>query len=55
MGYRPVCGDNLRALVSGLSYVHVDKHGINIYSTYISVDMAHHEIFRAEVNNGGRS
>ena len=30
MGCPPVRGDNPRALVSGLSYVHVDKHGITI-------------------------
>ena len=30
MGCPPVRGDNPRALVSGLSYVQVDKHGINI-------------------------
>ena len=28
MGCPPVRGDNPRALASGLSYVHVDKHGI---------------------------
>ena len=28
MGCPPVRGDNPRALVSGLSYVQVDKHGI---------------------------
>ena len=42
--------DNPRALVSGLSYVQVDKHGITILykcTTYISIDLAHHEIFRA--------
>ena len=45
----PVRGDNPRALASGLSYVQVDKHGITtyIYTTYISVDHAHHEIFHA--------
>ena len=26
----PVLGDNQRALASGLSYVHEDKHGITI-------------------------
>ena len=26
----PVRGDNPRALASGLSYIHVDKHGITI-------------------------
>ena len=30
MGSTPVRGDNPRALASGLSYVHVDKHGITI-------------------------
>ena len=39
-----VRGDNQ---ASGLSYVQVDKHDISIYTTYISVDIAHHEIFRA--------
>ena len=53
MGCRPERGDNPRALASGLRYVPVDKHGINIYITYISVDLAHHEIFRAKVGKGG--
>ena len=30
MGCPPVCGDNPRALASGLSNVQVDKHGITI-------------------------
>ena len=30
MGCLPVCGDNPRALASGLSYVQVDKYGITI-------------------------
>ena len=30
MGCPPVRGDNPRALASGLSYVQVDKRGINI-------------------------
>ena len=30
MGCPPVRGDNPRALASGLSYVHVDNHGITI-------------------------
>ena len=30
MGCPPVRGDNPRALVSGLSYVQLDKHGITI-------------------------
>ena len=46
MGCPPVRGDNPRALASGLSYVHVDIHGkTSLYTTYISVDLAHHEIF----------
>ena len=49
MGCPPVCGDNPRALASGLSYVQVDKHG----TTNISVDFAQHEIFRAKVGKGG--
>ena len=48
MGCRPVRGDNPRALASGLSYVRVDKHGITIYTTYISVDIVHDEIFNAK-------
>ena len=53
MGCPPVRGDNPRALASGLSYVQVDKHGINIYTTYISVDVAHHDISYAKVGKGG--
>ena len=53
MGYPPVRGDNPRALASGLSYVQVDKHGITIYTTNISVDLAHHEIFHAKDGKGG--
>ena len=45
--------DNPRALASGLSHVQVDKHGITILYLYICVDLAHHEIFRAEVGKGG--
>ena len=36
-----------------LTYVQVNKHGITFYTTYISVDLAHHEIFRAKVGKGG--
>ena len=53
MGCPPVRGDNPRALASGLSYVQVDKQGITIYTTYINVDLAHHEILRAKVGKGG--
>ena len=47
MGCPPVRGYNPRALASGFSYVQVDKHSITVYITYISVDLANHEIFRA--------
>ena len=30
-----------------------DKDGIATYTTYISVDIAHHEIFRAKFGKGG--
>ena len=53
MGCPHVRGDNTRALASGLSYVQVDKHGIIFYTTYISVDLSNHEIFRAEVGYDG--
>ena len=53
MGCPPVRGDNPRAIASGLSYVQVDKHGITIYTTYISADLADHEIVRAKVGKGG--
>ena len=45
VGCPSVRRDNPRALASGLSYVQVDKHGITIYTTYISVYLALHEIF----------
>ena len=35
------------------TYVQVAKHGINIYTTYISVGLAHHEIFYAKDGKGG--
>ena len=53
MGCPPVRGDNPRALASGLSYVQVDKHDILFYTTYISVDLAHLNIFHAKVDKGG--
>ena len=52
MGCPPVRGDNSRALANGLSCVQANKHGITIYVTYISVDLAHHETFRAKVGKG---
>ena len=47
LGCPHVREDNPRTLASGLSYVQVDKHCIIILccTTYISVDLAHHEIF----------
>ena len=47
MGCPPVRGGYPRALASGLSYVQVEKHGLN--TTYISVDLAYHGI----VDKGG--
>ena len=52
MGYPPVRGDNPRALAIGLSYVQLDKHGILFYTTYISVDFTHNEVFYAKVAIG---
>ena len=49
----PVRGDNPRALASGLSYVQLDNPWYIFYTTYISVDLTHHEIFRAKVGKGG--
>ena len=53
IGSSPVRGDNPRALASGLSYVHVDKHGVTILYYLHQCNLAHHEIFRAKVGNGG--
>ena len=47
MGCPHVRGDNPRSLASRLSYVQVDKHGITNLYHYISVHLAHHEIFHA--------
>ena len=44
------CGDNPRALASGLSPIQVDNNGI---ATYISLDLAHYDIFCAKVGKGG--
>ena len=49
MACTSIRGDNPRATVSGLSYVQVDKHGITFYTTYISVDLAHHKIMHAKL------
>ena len=53
MGCPPERGDNTRALASELSYVKLDKNGMTIYTIYISVDLAHHDIFRAKIGKGG--
>ena len=53
MGCPPVRRDNPRALASGLSYVQMDKHGITIYTTFISVELAHQVIVYAKVGKGG--
>ena len=49
----PLRGNNPRTLTSGLSYEQVKKHGITIFTTYISIDLAHNEIFRVKVGKGG--
>ena len=54
MACLPVCGDNPRALANRLSYMYVQvaNHGITanvFYTTYISVDLAHPEIFCAKL------
>ena len=37
-----------------MDYLHVqaDNHGITIYTTYISVDLAHYQISRANAGKG---
>ena len=47
----PVRGDNPRALASGLSPVQMDELW---YTTYISVDLVHYDIFDAKVGKGGK-
>ena len=56
IGCPPVPGDNPRALASGLSYVQADTPTNMVqlfYTTYISVDRAHSELFCAKADNGG--
>ena len=56
MGCPPahVRGDNPRALGSGSSYVSRWTNMVQLfYTTYISVNLAHHEIFRARVGKDG--
>ena len=52
----PVRGDKPQALVSGLSPILVDRLWCNyFFTTYISIDLAHHEIFHAKVGKRGIS
>ena len=53
MACPPVRGDIPRAVTSGLSYVRWTNLVLLFYTTYISVDLAHHEIFRTKVGKGG--
>ena len=54
MGCPPVRGDNPRALASGLSYVHVDKHGITIlYHQHQCRPCTSRDMSRAKVGKGG--
>ena len=54
MGCPSVCEDDPQALESGLSYVHWWTNMVLLfYTAYISVDLAHHEIFRAKVGKCG--
>ena len=48
----PVRGDNPRALVSGLSLIQVDNHGI-MFLLHTRVHLVHYYIFRAKVGKGG--
>ena len=41
----PVRGDNLSLLASGLYIVQVDKYGMTIFTTYISIELAHQNLF----------
>ena len=51
----PVHGDNPSSLASGVSPVQEGKQWFNLYTIYISVDLAHYEIFHADVGKGGIS
>ena len=41
-----------RALARGLSPAQPDKHGITSFTTYICIDLANYETFRAYVGKG---
>ena len=49
MGCLHIHGGTPRALASGLPYVQVTNMVCLLYTTYISVDLAHHGIVRAKV------
>ena len=54
MARSPVCGDNPRALASGLSYVQVDKHSITIlYHLHQCIPCTPRDIFCVKVGKGG--
>ena len=53
MGCPPVRGDNPRALASGLSYVHVDKHGLTILYHLHQCRPCTSRNVRAKVRKGG--
>ena len=50
---QPVSGDNPRALVSGVSYVQLGKHGITILYHLNQCRLEHNNIFHAKVGKGG--
>ena len=43
----------VQALASGLSHIQGDNNGLTIYTTHISVDLAHFEIDHANLVKGG--
>ena len=54
MGCPTARGDYARALVSGLSYVQLNKHGVTVaYHLHQRKDHAQHAILYAKVGKGG--
>ena len=53
MACPPACGDNSRALASGLSYVQVDKHGITILCHLHQCRSGTLRDIRAQLGKGG--
>ena len=53
MGCPPVCGDNPLASARDYLTYRWTLMVYLFYTTYTSVDLAHHEIFRAKVDKGG--